>query len=95
VLKIRKTGRSSLFQVLLLDNTDSQNVEVQETEQVDFYTVKQHLRNGGSVFITSKDKQKIAYRKTHPQTNYNQSRKTLGTLFQQQTKRNKMCGVHP
>lgn len=93
-LKMKKTGRSSLFQVLLLDN-NSQNVEVQETEQVDFCTVKHHLQNGGSVFITSKNKQKIMYQKAQPQTNYNQSRKTLGFLFHQQMKRNKMCGVHP
>jgi hypothetical protein len=92
---IKKTGKASLFQVLLLDDTDSQDVEVQEAEQVDFCTVKQHLQKGGSVFITNKDNQKIVYPKTQLQASYNQSRKTLGRLFHQQLKRNKMCGVHP
>ena len=48
-----------MFQVLLLDNDANQDVEVQEAEQVDFCQVKEHLQNGGSVFITSKEAQKI------------------------------------
>jgi hypothetical protein len=77
----RKLCKPSLFQVLLLDNNPSQDVEVQEAEQVDFGVVKEHLRNGGSVFITSKDTQKIQYPKTKAQTNYSRSRRTLGSLF--------------
>jgi hypothetical protein len=79
----RKTSKPSLFQILLLDNDASQDVEVREAEQVDFGQVKAHLQNGGSVFITSKDTQKMEYPKTKAQTNYNRSRKTLGFLFQQ------------
>lgn len=52
--------KSPVFQVLLLDNDVSQDVEVQEAEQVDFARVQEHLARGGSVFITSKNSQKIA-----------------------------------
>ncbi len=78
----KKPSKPSLFQVLLLDNSQSQDVEVQEAEQVDFGIVKEHLKNGGSVFITSKDTQKIAYPKVKAQTSYSRSRKTLGAIFQ-------------
>ena len=54
-----KKEKSPLFQVMLLDNDTSQDVEVQEAEQIDFMRVKEHLANGGSVFITSKNSQKI------------------------------------
>jgi len=77
----KKLCKPSLFQVLLLDNSPSQDVEVQEAEQVDFGVVKEHLRNGGSVFITSKDSQKIQHSKAEAQTNYSRSRRTLGSLF--------------
>lgn len=72
-----------MFQVLLLDNGDSQDVEVHEAEQVDFYQVKEHLKNGGSVFITSNELQKINYPRTNAQRNYNRSRKTLRFLSHQ------------
>jgi hypothetical protein len=52
--------KSPVFQVLLLDNDASQDVEVQEAAQVDFARVQEHLAHGGSVFITSKNSQKIA-----------------------------------
>ena len=58
----RKT-KTPMFQVLLLDNGASDDVEVQEADQVDFFQVRQHLKNGGSVFITSKDSQKQLYPK--------------------------------
>ena len=63
-----------VFQVLLLDNDDSYEVEVQEAQEVNFGQVKKHLRNGGSVFITSKDPQKLIYSKAHAQQNYSKSR---------------------
>jgi hypothetical protein len=59
-----KKAKSPVFQVLLLDNDTSQDVEVQEAEQVDFARVQEHLAHGGSVFITSKRSQKIAPPKT-------------------------------
>ncbi len=83
---MNKRSRISVFQVLLLDNGKSQDVEVHEAEQVDFCQVKKHLKNGGSVFITSKDTQKIQYPKTKAQLNYNRSRKTIGFLFRQQVR---------
>jgi hypothetical protein len=48
-----------MFQVLLLDNNESENVEVEEAEHIDFERVEEHLAHGGSVFITSKSSQKI------------------------------------
>jgi hypothetical protein len=48
-----------VFQVLLLNNNASQEVEVQEAEHVDFLRVQEHLKHGGAVFITSKRSQKL------------------------------------
>ena len=73
-----------LFQVLLLHNGKSEDVEVQEAQEVNFFQVKEHLKNGGSVFITSKDSQKIACPKSKAQVNYNKSRRNYGFLFRQQ-----------
>ncbi len=78
-----KTTKPSQFQILLLDNDESQDVEVTEAEDVDFGQVKQHLRNGGSVFITSRASQKIRTPKISVQTSYSRSRKNLGLLFHQ------------
>lgn len=79
---IKKRLKQSVFQVLLLHN-DKEDVEVQEAQQVDFFQVKKHLKNGGSVFITSKGSQKISFPKTKAQLNYNRSRKNYGFLFRQ------------
>jgi hypothetical protein len=54
-----KKERAQVFQVLLLNNDASEEVEVQEAEQVDFLKVQKHLKHGGSVFITSKNSQKL------------------------------------
>jgi hypothetical protein len=78
-----KKSKHTLFQVLLLENGNSEDVEVQEAKQVDFFQVKEHLKNGGSVFITSKDSQKIGYPKTKAQLNYSKSRRNYGALLQQ------------
>ncbi len=79
----KKQSKPSMFQVLLLHNDASQDVAVQVAEQVDFCAVKEHLQNGGSVFITSTDSQKIQYPKTKAQLNYIRSRKNVGFLFRQ------------
>lgn len=71
-----KKLKPSIFQVLLLANNRSQDVEVQESEQVDFSQVKEHLKNGGSVFITSKNTQKISCHKTKPKHNLVSNKKT-------------------
>lgn len=52
-------AKSRVFQVMLLHNDASQDVEVQEADEVDFLSVQSHLKQGGSVFITSKNSQKI------------------------------------
>ncbi len=54
-----KGVKSPKFQVLFLRNDPSQEVEVHEVKQVDFQTVQERLENGETVFITSKDTQKL------------------------------------
>ncbi len=51
--------KSHKFQVMLLDNDQSDEVEIHETDKVDFLRVLEHLTRGGSVFITSKNSQKL------------------------------------
>ena len=46
------------FQVLFLDH-DAGQVEVEEESHVDFLRVQAHLKNGGSVFITSRNSEKL------------------------------------
>ncbi len=82
-LLANKKTNPPVFQVLLLDNDASEDVEVQEAKQVDFFQVKEHLKNGGSVFITSKGSQKLIYPKAKAQLNYSKSRKNYGALFRQ------------
>jgi hypothetical protein len=82
-IQLKKRTKPSVFQVLLLDRDDSADVEVQEAKEVDFFQVKEHLKNGGSVFITSKGSEKISYPKTKAQQNYSRSRRTCGFLFRQ------------
>ena len=53
-----KKEKPLVFQVLLLNKDDNQ-VEVQEADHVDFVNVQRHLKRGGSVFITSKNGQKL------------------------------------
>jgi uncharacterized membrane protein len=78
-----KKSKEPFFQVLLLDNNESLNVQVQEAQKVDYSTVKQHLKNGGSVFITSKNQQKLLPLKaSKAQQNYNRSQRNYGTLIQ-------------
>ncbi|MGD6935132.1 MAG: hypothetical protein ACQCN5_13100 [Candidatus Bathyarchaeia archaeon] len=74
-----KKCKETLFQVLLLDNDADLNVQVQEAPWVDYSTVKEHLKNGGSVFITSKKQQKILTPKTgKAQQRYSLSRRKYG-----------------
>jgi hypothetical protein len=80
---LKKRIKPYVFQVLLIDNDASDDVEVQEAKQVDFCQVKQHLKNGGSVFITSKGSQKLSLPKAKGQQNYSRSRRTCGFLFRQ------------
>lgn len=71
-----------MFQVLLLGNDDSEDIEVQEAEQVDFAKVEKHLAHGGSVFITSKRSQKIALpRNGKTRRNRNETRGVTAFYF--------------
>jgi hypothetical protein len=54
-----KKEKPLFFQVLLLRNDGNEGVEVQEGERIDFVKVERHLARGGSVFITSKNSQKL------------------------------------
>lgn len=59
ILKGEKTNRRRKFQILFLRNDASQEVEVHEVKHLDFFTVQERLENGESVFITSKNPQKL------------------------------------
>ena len=48
-----------LFQLFFLKDDEDQRVEVEEVKKIDFREVKKHLRQGESVFITRKRKQKL------------------------------------
>jgi hypothetical protein len=93
--QLKKRNIPAVFQVLLLDKDDSEDVEVQEAKKVDFFQIKEHLKNGGSVFITSKGSEKLSYPKAKAQQNYSRSRQTCGFLFRQHLRNPKLCDVHP
>jgi hypothetical protein len=63
-----REDKPRMFQVLLLDNDESEDVEVEEVEHVDFERVEEHLVHGGSVFITSKRSQKIVASRNKKET---------------------------
>jgi hypothetical protein len=54
-----KRQKQRLFQSVFLSNDRSQEVMIIEDENIDFEEVQKHLDNGGSVFITSKNSQKV------------------------------------
>jgi hypothetical protein len=56
-----KRQKQRLFQSLFLSNGKSKDVMVLEDEYIDFEEVQKHLDNGGSVFITSKNSQKLRF----------------------------------
>jgi hypothetical protein len=62
-----KGEKSQKFQVILLRNDKSDEVEVHEAEEVDYLRIDEHLRLGGSVFITSKRSQKLRLPKVKEQ----------------------------
>ncbi len=84
IISANKKIKPPVFQVLLLDNNATDDVEVQEAAEVNFCQVKEHLKNGGSVFITSKNTQKIESPKAKAQLNFSKSRRNYGFLFLQQ-----------
>jgi hypothetical protein len=81
--KLLTNATKPLYQVLLLDNNTDQDVSVHEADQVDFCAVKEHLLNGGSVFITSTDAQKIQLPKNRSQNSYIRATRNMGFIFRQ------------
>ena len=76
-----KKGNPKIFQVLLLNNDKRQEVEVQDTERIDFFRIDEHLKRGGSVFITSKRSQKIPTSKAKKRTLENSAFRTVTTVY--------------
>jgi hypothetical protein len=56
-----KRQKQRLFQSVFLSNDRSQEVMIMEDKNIDFEEVQKHLDNGGSVFITSKNSQKVRF----------------------------------
>ncbi len=56
-----KNEKIRTFQVMLLDNDSSNEVEVHEEREISFPRIQEHLQRGGSVFITSRPSQKIGF----------------------------------
>ena len=54
-----KKVRTRNYEILFLRNDAADDVEVHEVKCVDFVTVKERLERGESVFITSKNAQKL------------------------------------
>ena len=57
-----------LFQVIFLKNDISQSVWVEEADEINFSEIRRHLKNGESVFITSKRKNKLMTYQTDNRT---------------------------
>jgi len=80
MVEVRKEEKL-VFQVLFLDNDGSQ-VEVQEAGEVDFLSVQRHLDRGQSVFITSKNAQKLPTpKKMKPRQNMKNTRWVTAYYF--------------
>ena len=52
-------SHTRLFQVFFLKNDGYQSVTIDEVEEVDLPEIKKHLERGESVFITSREEQKL------------------------------------
>ena len=57
VVEINK--EKPLFQLFFLKDDEDQSVEIEEVEEIDFKIVERRLKQGESVFITPKRKQKL------------------------------------
>jgi hypothetical protein len=72
-----KEEKSHEFQVLFLRNDSTQQVEVQDVQEVDFFKVQEHLKQGESVFITSKKSQKLKFPKVSNHVRVGSRRKLI------------------
>ena len=75
-----KKEKSHRFQVLFLRNDPTQNVEVQDVQEVDFSKVQEHLKQGESVFITSKSSQKLKLPTERKRVSIGSRRKLVSAL---------------
>jgi hypothetical protein len=73
--------KPQVFQVLLIRNDASQEVEVQEDEEVDFLRIEEHLKQGGSIFITSKNAQKFCVPKENEKIPKHDKMRTFTTFY--------------
>jgi len=74
-----ENDKARTFQVMLLCNDASKNVEVHEAKEIDYSTIQTHLQRGGSVFITSKPSQKLTL-PTLQQKKARQKRRAMRTI---------------
>jgi len=63
---INKKSKARNYEILFLQNTKDQDVEVHEVNKIDFPSIKKRLELGESVFITSKSSQKLIPSKSNP-----------------------------
>ncbi len=66
-----------VFQAIFLKNNKSEEVKVVEDEQIDFTKVQQHLKSGGSIFITSKNSQKLKLKIPNESKNRHKNRSKI------------------
>jgi hypothetical protein len=59
VRSLTANSDTRLFQVFFLKNDRQQSVYIDEAEEVDLPEIKKHLTRGESVFITSREEQKL------------------------------------
>jgi hypothetical protein len=76
-----KKEKSQQFQVLFLRNDSTQKVEVQDVQEVDFFKVREHLKHGESVFITSKKSQKLKPPKEKKRISIGSNRKLVSAFY--------------
>ena len=57
--QLQKPEKRPLFQLVFLGNDEDESVEVKETEEIDFEELKARLEEVKSVFITTKESEKI------------------------------------
>jgi hypothetical protein len=78
---LNKKNKLPLFQVLLIDNSKTADVKVEESKEINYLKLKRHLNHGGSVFITSNSKQKLLEQKNKSLQSYVFSRRNFGYLM--------------
>jgi hypothetical protein len=79
ILSCGTPKQKTKFQVLFLRNDASQEVEVYDVKHVDFQAIQERLKQGESVFITSKAAQKVSGPK--PKANRRSLKTRVATAF--------------